>query len=137
MIYPIDCTLPNEVLEQIAAQGLDYLPELIRLIVNAAMKAERQQYLGVTPYERSARLAGRESTREGLFLRMENETRTVSVRVNGHLILPRAYFRRKPPPGEAGGPAGRRVGALCGAGPAAARRVIGRSPACRMGVGAV
>jgi transposase-like protein len=54
MTYQNDCTLPNEVLEQIASQGLEYLPELIRLVVNAAMKAERQQYLGVAPYERSA-----------------------------------------------------------------------------------
>jgi len=53
MTYQTDCTLPNEVLEQISEQGLDYLPELIRVIVNAAMKAERQQYLGVAPYERS------------------------------------------------------------------------------------
>lgn len=53
MTYRSDCTLPNEMLEQIAEQGLDYLPELIRLVVNAAMKAERQQYLGVAPYERS------------------------------------------------------------------------------------
>ena len=54
MTYQNDCTLPNEVLEQIAAQGWEYLPELIRLVVNVAMKAERQQYLGVAPYERSA-----------------------------------------------------------------------------------
>lgn len=53
MTYPNDCTLPNEIMEQIAEQGLDYLPELIRLVVNAAMKAERQQYLGAAPYERS------------------------------------------------------------------------------------
>jgi transposase-like protein len=53
MTYQNDCTLPNELVEQIAEQGLDYLPELIRVVVNAAMKAERQQYLGVAPYERS------------------------------------------------------------------------------------
>lgn len=53
MTYQNDCTLPNELLEQIAEQGLDYLPDLIRVVVNAAMKAERQQYLGVAPYERS------------------------------------------------------------------------------------
>jgi len=47
MTYQNDSTLPNEIMEQIAEQGLDYLPELIRLVVNAAMKAERQQYLGV------------------------------------------------------------------------------------------
>jgi len=54
MTYPNDFTLPREVLEEIATQGLDYLPELIRLVINTAMKAERQQYLGVAPYERSA-----------------------------------------------------------------------------------
>jgi len=54
MTYPNDFTLPKEVLEEIATQGLDYLPELIRLVINTAMKAERQQYLGVAPYERSA-----------------------------------------------------------------------------------
>lgn len=53
MTYQNDCTLPNELLEQIREQGLDYLPDLIRVVVNAAMKAERQQYLGVAPYERS------------------------------------------------------------------------------------
>ena len=53
MTYQNDCTLPNEILEQISEQGLDYLPGLIRMVVNAAMKAERQQYLGVAPYERS------------------------------------------------------------------------------------
>ena len=53
MTYPSDCTLPKEILEQIAEQGLDYLPELIRVVINAAMKAERQRYLGVAPYERS------------------------------------------------------------------------------------
>lgn len=53
MTYQNDCTLPNEMLEQISEQGLDYLPDLIRVVVNAAMKAERQQYLGVAPYERS------------------------------------------------------------------------------------
>jgi len=53
MTYQNDCTLPKEVLEQISEQGLDYLPELIRVVINTAMKAERQQYLGVAPYERS------------------------------------------------------------------------------------
>ena len=54
MTYKSDCTLPTEILEQIAEQGLDVLPELIRIILNTAMQAERQQYLGVQPYERSS-----------------------------------------------------------------------------------
>jgi len=53
MTYKSDCTLPDEILEQIAEQGLEILPELIRVVINVAMQAERQAYLGVAPYERS------------------------------------------------------------------------------------
>lgn len=53
MTYRPDFTLPTEILEDLVQHGLDYVPELIRLMINAAMKAERQQYLGVAPYERS------------------------------------------------------------------------------------
>jgi transposase-like protein len=40
-------------LEQIAAHGFEKLPELIRVVVNAAMQAERQQYLQAAPYQRT------------------------------------------------------------------------------------
>ena len=53
MTHKSDCTLPAEILEQIAEQGLDVLPELIRIVLNTAMQVERQAYLGVQPYERS------------------------------------------------------------------------------------
>jgi putative transposase len=53
MTYQGDFTLPTELLEQIAASGFDKLPELIRIVVNAAMQAERQQYLGAAPYQRT------------------------------------------------------------------------------------
>jgi len=53
MTYQGDFTLPTEFLEQIAASGFDKLPELIRIVVNAAMQAERQQYLGAAPYQRT------------------------------------------------------------------------------------
>jgi transposase-like protein len=53
MTYKSDCTLADELLDQIADQGLDALPELIRTIINAAMQIERQNHLGVGPYERS------------------------------------------------------------------------------------
>ena len=53
MTYKTDCTLPDELLEQIASQGLDVLPELIRTVINTAMQIERQQYLNAGPYERS------------------------------------------------------------------------------------
>lgn len=53
MTYQGDFTLPTELLEQIATNGFDKLPELIRVVVNAAMQAERQQYLGAAPYQRT------------------------------------------------------------------------------------
>ena len=54
MTYNDDFTLPTEYLEQLAEQGMDYMPELIRILLNLAMRAERQKHLGVAPYERSA-----------------------------------------------------------------------------------
>jgi transposase-like protein len=54
MTYQTTYTLPTELLEQIAADGLEALPDLIRIVINTAMQAERQQYLKVRPYERSA-----------------------------------------------------------------------------------
>jgi transposase-like protein len=53
MTYKTDCTLPEELLDQIAEEGLDVLPEMIRTMLNAAMQFERQNHLGVGPYERS------------------------------------------------------------------------------------
>lgn len=51
MTYHSDFTLPAELLEQIAAEGFEALPELIRIVINAAMQAERQQYLRAAPYQ--------------------------------------------------------------------------------------
>ena len=58
MTYQTNCTLPEEILEQIAAEGLDTLPELIRILINEAMRLEREQHLGVGPYERSPERKG-------------------------------------------------------------------------------
>jgi putative transposase len=53
MIYKDDCTLPKEYLEQLTEEGLESLPEMIRLLVNQAMQIERDKHLNVKPYERS------------------------------------------------------------------------------------
>jgi hypothetical protein len=37
LTYQTDCALPDELTEQIADQGLDVLPDLIRTIINATM----------------------------------------------------------------------------------------------------
>ncbi len=53
MTYQSDCTLPDDLLSQIAEHGLEVLPELIRTVINAAMQLERQNHLGVGLYEHS------------------------------------------------------------------------------------
>jgi transposase-like protein len=58
MTYQPDCTLSPALLEQLAANGLDALPDLIRIMINTAMQIERQRHLGVGPYERSPERQG-------------------------------------------------------------------------------
>ena len=58
MTYRTNYTLSSEFLSQIAEQGLDILPELIRTLINEAMRIERQRFLGVGPYERSPQRRG-------------------------------------------------------------------------------
>jgi putative transposase len=58
MTYREDFTLPAELLEQVSKQGFDILPELIQVIINAAMQAERQQHLKAAPYQHTAERQG-------------------------------------------------------------------------------
>ena len=58
MTYQDDFTVPTELLEQVASEGLDAIPELLRVLVNAAMQVERQKHLGAGPYERSPQRQG-------------------------------------------------------------------------------
>jgi len=58
MIYKNDCTLPTEYLEQLSEQSLEGLPDLVRTLVNEAMRIERENYIGVKPYERSQERQG-------------------------------------------------------------------------------
>lgn len=51
MTYRNDFTLPAELMEQVAEQGWEVLPELIRIVINAAMQAERSEYLQAEPYQ--------------------------------------------------------------------------------------
>jgi transposase-like protein len=58
MTYREDFTLPAELLERVSQQGFDILPELIQVIINAAMQAERQQYLQAAPYQHTEERQG-------------------------------------------------------------------------------
>ncbi len=56
--YTLSQTLSKELLEHLTEEGLDALPEMIRIVINTAMQAERLKYLGVAaPYERSTERA--------------------------------------------------------------------------------
>ena len=58
MIYKHDCTLPTKYLEGLTTQGLESLPDLIRVLVNQAMQIERENYLQAKLYQRSDKRRG-------------------------------------------------------------------------------
>jgi len=45
-------------MERVSKQGFDILLELIQVIINAAMQAERQQYLQAAPYQHTEERQG-------------------------------------------------------------------------------
>jgi putative transposase len=53
MTYQDDFTLPAELLEQLTEKGLEGLSDMIRVLVNEAMRLERQNHLKARPYERT------------------------------------------------------------------------------------
>ncbi len=53
MTYQNDCTLPAELLEEIALNGVEHIPALIQIMVNEAMRHEREHYLDAHEYERT------------------------------------------------------------------------------------
>jgi putative transposase len=58
MTYYQDFTLPAELMEQVQEQGLDVLPELIRIVLNAAMQAERSEHIQAEHYQHTEERRG-------------------------------------------------------------------------------
>jgi transposase-like protein len=58
MTYQGDCTIPEDVQSRLIEQGLDFMPELIRILIDNAMVVERQQYLQAEPYQRTPERRG-------------------------------------------------------------------------------
>jgi putative transposase len=58
MTYREDFTLPAGIMEQVQRQGLEILPELIRIVINAAMQAERSEHLQAEPYQHTQERQG-------------------------------------------------------------------------------
>lgn len=58
MTYQGDFTLPAALVEQVSQQGLEIVPELIRVSLNAAMQAERAEHLKAAPYQHTSERQG-------------------------------------------------------------------------------
>jgi putative transposase len=58
MTYREDFTLSAELIKQVQEQGLNVLPELIRIVINAAMQAERSEHLQAAPYQHTEERQG-------------------------------------------------------------------------------
>ncbi len=58
MTHHNDYTLTEKLLEELLTNGMDSLPELLRIIVNTAMQAERAKYIQADAYERSENRQG-------------------------------------------------------------------------------
>ena len=59
MTYQNEFTLSEALLGQLSAGGLDALPALFQVLLNAAMQIERQKHLGAAPHERTEERTGR------------------------------------------------------------------------------
>ena len=58
MTYQNEFTLSEALLEQLTADGLEALPTLFQVLLNAAMQIERQKHLGAAPHERTEERTG-------------------------------------------------------------------------------
>ncbi len=58
MTHQKDYNLSAEIIEELLHNGLDALPEMVRVLLNSAMQAERSRYLQAGEYKRSAERKG-------------------------------------------------------------------------------
>ena len=79
MTDPNYSTLPEDLLESLADNGLDALPDAFRLLLNAAMLLERQKHLQARPYERTEQRQGHANGFKDKTLHTRMGTITVAV----------------------------------------------------------
>jgi len=53
MTHQENYNLSTSMIEELAQNGLEVIPELVRVILNSVMQAERSQYLQANAYERT------------------------------------------------------------------------------------
>lgn len=54
MVHQTDFNLSASMIEELTRQGLDAVPELMRVLLNNLMQVERSKYLQAGEYERTA-----------------------------------------------------------------------------------
>lgn len=58
MTHQNDYTFTPNLIEDLLSNGLDGLPELLRIFMNTAMQLEREKYLQASEYERTEQRKG-------------------------------------------------------------------------------
>jgi hypothetical protein len=53
MTHQENYNFSTSMIEELARNGLEVIPELVRVILNSVMQAERSQYLQAKAYERT------------------------------------------------------------------------------------
>lgn len=79
MTEPTDVNLPTKILNSLATDGLQDLPQAVSLLINHAMLLEHQRHLGTAPYQR---VAGRNGHANGFkACDFDSRLRTLDLRV--------------------------------------------------------
>ena len=58
MTHQENYNLSTSIIEELAQNGLEVIPELVRVILNSVMQAERSNYLQANAYERTEQRKG-------------------------------------------------------------------------------
>ena len=69
MTHQNDYTLSHNLVEELLTSGLEGLPDVLRILLNTAMQAEREKYLQAGEYERTEKRKGHSEGSRILLLR--------------------------------------------------------------------
>lgn len=79
MTHKNDSNIPDWILEEINQNGFDSVPKMIESLVNTAMKAQREEYLGAKQYERTERRIGHANGYKPKTVKTRNGELTFSI----------------------------------------------------------
>ena len=91
MTHKNDSNIPDWILGEINQNGFDSVPKMIESLVNTAMKAQREEYLGAKQYERTERRIGHANGYKPKTVKTRNGELTFSISPDAE----RSGFRSK------------------------------------------